>query len=82
MPSKPDKYGMKAWVAADVKTQFCLNYQIYLGKESENAPPERNQGEKVVLDLVGKYRGRNVTTDNFFTTKNLALTLLQRIMTL
>ena len=82
MPSKPAKYGMKAWVAADVKTKFCLNFQIYLGKESANAPPERNQGERVVLDLVGKYRGRNITTDNFFTTRNLALSLLQRNMTL
>ncbi|XP_017479435.1 PREDICTED: piggyBac transposable element-derived protein 4-like [Rhagoletis zephyria] len=38
MPSKPSKYGMKAWVAADMRTKYCLNFQIYLGKESASKP--------------------------------------------
>ncbi|XP_054729359.1 piggyBac transposable element-derived protein 4-like [Anastrepha obliqua] len=73
IPSKPGKYGMKAWIAADSDTAFCLQFQIYLGKVGDNA--ERNQGERVVLDLVSSYRGRNVTTDNVFTSHNLALEL-------
>ncbi|XP_037931805.1 piggyBac transposable element-derived protein 4-like [Teleopsis dalmanni] len=80
MPSKPGKYGMKAWIAADSATAFCLQFQIYLGKTSDL--PERNQGERVVLDLVSQYTGRNVTTDNFFTSHNLAQELLKRKITL
>lgn len=36
----------------------------------------------MVLDLVSKFHGRNVTTDNFFTSRNLALKLLQHKITL
>ena len=43
---------------------------------------ERNQGERVVLDLVSSYRGRNVTTVNFFTCHNLALELLKQKITI
>lgn len=71
---------MKAWIAADSDTAFCLQFQIYLGKVGDNA--ERNQGERVVLDLVSAYRGRNVTTDNFFTSHNLALELLKQKITI
>ena len=39
---KPGKYGMKAWIAADSDTAFCLQFQIYLGKMGDNA--ERIQG--------------------------------------
>lgn len=32
MKSKPDRYGMKLWVASDVETSYLLNIQPYLGK--------------------------------------------------
>lgn len=73
---------MKLWVCADTQTKFVCNVQPYLGKERPDAPPEKGQGERVVLDLVSKYRGRNVTCDNFFTTHSLATKLLQKNMTL
>lgn len=79
MLSKSSKYEMKAWVAADVRTKFRLNFQMYLGKESASAPPERNQGQRVVLDLVSGYKGRNITPNNFFTTRDLALELLKKM---
>lgn len=81
IPSKPAKYGIKAWLACDSKTNFVLNFQVYTGKEP-GAEPERNQGHRVVLDLVGPWRGRNITADNFFITYDLGLELLKRKMTL
>ena len=41
---------MKAWIAADSDTPFYLQFQIYLVKVGDNA--ERNQGERVFLDLI------------------------------
>ncbi|CAJ1048554.1 piggyBac transposable element-derived protein 4-like [Xyrichtys novacula] len=68
MPSKPAKYGLKMWVLCDVETSYALYIQPYLGKASPSARPEKEQGKRVVLDLVaGLPRGHTVTTDNFFT---------------
>lgn len=83
MPNKPgSKYGLKQWICADSRTKFICDVQPYLGKENPDAPPEKGQGERVVLDLVSKYRGRNVTCDNFFTTHSLASKLLKKNITL
>ena len=32
MASKPDKFGIKFWIAADLKTKYFLNGYPYLGK--------------------------------------------------
>lgn len=58
------------------KLDFLSDVQTNLGKDHPDAPPEKGQGEPVVLDLVFKYNGRNVTCNNFFTTQNLATKLL------
>ena len=31
MPNKPDKYGVKFWVLADVETKYVSNIDVYLG---------------------------------------------------
>lgn len=81
MPSKPDPYGIKLWVCCDVKTKYVWNLQVYYGKIGPN--PERNQGKRVVLDLIdGLKQGRNITTDNFFTCYDLAQELLIKNFTL
>lgn len=82
MKSKPDRYGMKLWVASDVETSYLLNIQPYLGKVGPF--PEIGQGERVVKDLIAPFYGSNrgVTTDNFFTTVPLANFLLQQNITL
>ncbi|KAK5887853.1 hypothetical protein CesoFtcFv8_016414 [Champsocephalus esox] len=68
MPSKPAKYGIKSWVACDARSSYAWNMQVSTGKASAGAPPEKNQGMRVVLDLTRGLRGgRNVTCDNFFT---------------
>lgn len=78
MPSKPAKYGIKFWVLCDSVTNFAWNLQVYTGKSTPDAAPEKNQGQRVVLDLIKDLKGRNLTCDSFFTTYDLALELLKR----
>ena len=51
----------------------------YTGKD-DSLPVEVTLGEQIVLRLTESYRKtvRNVSTDNFFTSVNLAKTLKQR----
>ena len=37
MPNKPDKFGIKFWLAVDVDTKYILNAIPYLGKEESRA---------------------------------------------
>ena len=70
--SKPAKYGIKVFWACDVSNAYSLQGQIYTGKPIDG-PRQVNVGERTVLNLVSLYKsfGRNVTTDNFFTTMEL-----------
>lgn len=81
--SKPAKYGIKVWICADVKTSYVHNLQVYTGKLEGNKP-EKNQGMRVVCDLLKPMynSGRSVTTDNFFTSVELAEYLLTKKITL
>ena len=79
MASKPDKFGIKFWLAANVETKYLLNGFPYLGKD-ETRPGHQCLGEFVVMKLVEPYvgKGRNVTTDNFFTSFSIAKNLLKK----
>jgi hypothetical protein len=83
MKSKPAKYGIKIWAAADVKTSYLYNLQIYTGKLPGNAT-DKNLGHRVVCDLMEPLfgTGRGVTTDNFFTSVPTAEYLLQKNITM
>ena len=71
MKSKPDKYGIKVWTLCDARSNYAWNMQVYTGKTG--AAPEKEQGKRVVLDLVSELQsGYGVTTDNFFTSLSLA----------
>lgn len=76
MPQKPDKFGIKFWLAADVRSKYFLNGFPYLGK-NENRPIGDTVGEYAVCRLAEPFHntGRNITTDNFFTSLKLAKTL-------
>jgi len=65
--SKPGKYGIKLWVAADAKNFYACNMQVHTGKRG--GVREKKQGHRVVKDTVCHMygTGRGVTTDNFFT---------------
>lgn len=73
MPNKPNKFGIKFWLASDVSSKYVLNGFPYLGKD-EQQPSSMLLSEHAVLKLVEPYTGcgRNVTTDNFFTSMSLA----------
>ena len=73
VPSKPAKYGIEVFWACDASNSYSLQGQICTGKPT-HGPRQVNVGEQMVLNLVSLYKGsgRNVTTDNFFTTMELA----------
>jgi len=74
IPSKPDKYGHKYWLAVDKESKYLANGFPYLGKDSSRRADERLAlADHVVMKLMQPYlkKGRNVTTDNFFTSVNL-----------
>ena len=78
IPSKPGKYGIKVWAACDAKNGYICNAQVYTGKTG--AVPEKNQGQCVVLEMCGPFlgKGRTITCDNFFTSYDLAMKLLEK----
>ncbi|KRX48117.1 PiggyBac transposable element-derived protein 4 [Trichinella murrelli] len=81
MPKKPEKYGIKFWVACCSKSSYAWNMQIYTGKQSSGTR-EKNQGMRVVLDMVKGLKGHNVTCDNFFTSYSLGVELRKKNLTL
>ena len=83
MPNKPDKFGLKFWLSVDVDTKYLLNGFPYLGKD-ETANPELRLSENVVMKLIEPHinKGRNITTDNYFTSIKLAEMLKSKNTTL
>jgi hypothetical protein len=83
MPKKPDKFGIKFWLLVDLDTKYVVNGFPYLGKDDAK-PDKELQGTYVVKKLTEPYYnlGHNITTDNFFTSYNLATFLLTKKTTL
>ncbi|KAJ7983499.1 hypothetical protein DPEC_G00377590 [Dallia pectoralis] len=59
MPSKPARYGIKAWVCCDARSSYAWKMQVYTGKTRDG--PERNLGARRLLAdrglaLVGTVR--------------------------
>ena len=82
IPSKPGKYGLKMWIMADSETFYCADAQLYAGKVGNQT--DVGQATRVVLQLSDSISGsgRNVTTDNFFTSYHLAKELMGRRLSL
>ena len=83
MANKPDKFGIKFWLAFDVKSKYMLNAIPYLGKD-EARPATQRLSESVVIKLVEPNlgKGRNVTTDNFFASNDLTTELRKKKVSL
>ncbi|CAK9803942.1 PiggyBac transposable element-derived protein 4 [Anthophora quadrimaculata] len=83
MPNKPDKFGIKFWLASDVHSKYIINGFPYLGKD-ESREPSVPLGEFVTMKLAEPYVGcgRNITTENFFTSLPLATKLLAKKTTI
>ena len=79
MTNKPDKFGIKFWLAVDVESKYILNAILYLGK-NEARPATERLSESVVIMIVEPYlgKGRTVTTDTFFTSTHLATHLRKK----
>jgi len=73
---------MKVWILADSETFYCGDLQLYAG--GVGSQQDVGQGSLVVLDLSTSIAntGRNITTDNFFTSYTLARELMQRRLSL
>ena len=79
--SKPGKYGIKLWVAADAKNFYACDMQVYTGKSG--GVREKKKGLQVLKDMVCHINGtgKGVTTDNIFTSCKLLTLLLSKNMT-
>lgn len=75
--NKPAKYGLKIYSMTCAKTFYTMNMEIYAGKQPPGQYRSENSGLAVVSRLVQPISGtgRNITTDNWFTSLPLAETL-------
>ncbi|KAG5884531.1 hypothetical protein JTB14_029064 [Gonioctena quinquepunctata] len=81
MKSKPDKYGIKLWALCDAANAYTHNLQVYLGEPNKTVG--KNQGERVVIDMVEHLSdGYGITTDNVLTSKSLGDKLSAKHLTL
>ena len=74
MTNKPDKYGIKFWVLADVETKYVANIVRYLGAQERQERGGTPLAESVLVKLTEKVKGKgyNITCDNFFTSLSAA----------
>ena len=81
MPSKPAKYGLKFWILADAKNYYISSIELYTSKDETRTTDLRMH---VVLKLAKHIynTGRNITTDNFFTSLKLARELKSKKLSL
>ena len=83
MPDKPNKYGVKIFMAADGETHYMLFAVPYLGKGScPDLPPHMNQGHYFTLEVLQHLMqaGRTICLDNWFTSRNLTKELQRHDM--
>ena len=68
MPNKPDKYGVKFWVLADVETKYVSDIDVYLGAQEKEQSVGVFLAKSVVACLCKHIKGKgyDITCDNFF----------------
>ncbi|XP_063924667.1 piggyBac transposable element-derived protein 4-like [Zophobas morio] len=83
IPSKPNKYGIKIYALCDAKMFYTANLEVYVGAQPEGPFSQNNSALAVVDRLCEpmKGKGRNLTTDNFFTSTELSELLLRHKIT-
>ena len=74
MPNKPDKYGLKFWIMAEVRTKYVVNILPLLGAQEADLRGGQPLAENVVMRLSQpiKNKGYNICCDNLFTSLPLA----------
>ncbi|XP_049880307.1 uncharacterized protein LOC126376804 [Pectinophora gossypiella] len=76
IPNKPNKYGIKLVMAADVNSKYIVNAIPYLGKGTD--PQKQPLAAFFIKEITSTLHGtnRNITMDNWFTSVPLANELL------
>jgi len=66
--SKPENYGQKYWLTVDNESTYVVNGFRYGGRDETHSRDEP-VSDQVAMLLLKPYlnKGRNVKTDNFFT---------------
>lgn len=84
IPKKPAKYGIKIFALVDAKTFYTNNLEVYCGKQPDGPYFVSNKPFDIVNRLIAhlKGSGRNLTTDNWYTSYPLAKSLLNDNITL
>ncbi|KAJ4437784.1 hypothetical protein ANN_13722 [Periplaneta americana] len=70
---KPGKYGVLIRILADCKERYVLRMEVYAGKIEDSTPESR--GPKSIVKRLAtplKGSGRNITTDRYYTSVELA----------
>lgn len=80
MKDKPVKFGIKIWVAADSVTAYCFNFEVYVGRNGDQVKKIFGLSSKVVVSLTQSFQqsGREIYTDNFYTSPMLGKYLLSK----
>lgn len=78
IPSKPAKYGIKIFAVTDAKTFYTSSIEIYCGIQKPGPYQISNKPVDIVHRLTDHIKGdnRNLTTDNWYTTYDLVLSML------
>ena len=79
IPNKPNKFGIKFWMAVDVESKYLYNGFLYLGKNLTRSGDASLPKDLVMKLMIPLFRqGFNVTCDNYFTSLDLSLRLAKR----
>lgn len=84
IPSKPNKYGIKIFALCDAKLFYTSHMEVYVGKQPDG-PFQKETTAKAVVERLSQHiynSNRNVTTDNWFTSMELAESLTRNKLTL
>ena len=78
MVNKPVKFNLKFWLAVNVENKYLFNGFSYVGKDGTRSS-DMLVPTDVMLNLMALLfqRGYNVTCDNYFTSLDLALKLIE-----
>lgn len=84
LPSKPNKYGIKIILICDNSTKYMFNADVYLGKGHHNIDRTKSLAQHFTVKLISPLMNsnRNLTCDNWFSSVELAETLLDYKITM
>ena len=82
MANKPDKFGIKFWMAVDVETKYLFNSFLLVGKNESRSGDESMPSDIVMKLMMPLFKGHNITSNNYFTSLDLCLQLAKQVCSL